>query len=131
MTPTQAEKYVAKYLSNYNYWVGNFEKGIVGSQPFDLIAINKNKTICLDVKLCDNDYFPFSRVEENQKLALGFITNKVRNDNVLTGFVIVFEKELYWLSFREYEDYHYTNIKSVKPSELITFKEVIERYEWE
>lgn len=128
MTPTQAEKYVAEYISSFNYWVGNFEKGVTGSQPFDLIAVGQDKVFCLDVKFCDKDYFHFGRVEENQKLALGFLTNKIKNYNILTGFVIMFENELYWLSFREYEDYVYTNIKSVKPSELITFKEVLDRY---
>ena len=121
----QAEKFVAEELAKLGYWVGTFDKGVSGSQPFDCIAIGEQYTIAFDVKLCKTDRFSFDRVEENQDLALGYITYELRNPNVITCFMIVYENEIYILSFEYYKEILLGgHKKSIKVSELARFKDV-------
>lgn len=116
-TGKQAEIYVAEQLSKNKYWVGGFEKTISGTQPFDQIAINSQHALCYDVKHCKEDYFHFSRIEENQKRALGYL-NELKNPQVLTGFMLVYENEVYWLSYDIYLELESEDKKSVTPSVL-------------
>jgi len=123
---TQAELLVAEELAKLGYWVGTFDKGVSGSQPFDCIAIGKTTTIAFDVKLCKTDRFSFDRVEENQDLALSYITFELRNPNVITCFMIVYNNEIHVLSFEYYKEILLTqDKKSIKVSDLLRLKDVI------
>lgn len=39
-------------------------------QPADVIAVKKGKPFLVDCKVCENDTFPFSRIETNQHTAM-------------------------------------------------------------
>ena len=121
-TGIQAEKYVAEELAKRGCWVGNFNKGNTGTQPFDQIMIGKKKVWAYDVKHSKIDRFDFRRVEENQESALGFL---YQQGVVNTGFVIVYKDTLYYLSFGTYLALKNKGDKSVKITELITFLDLL------
>lgn len=112
------EKKVASFIASKGYWVGDFNKGANGSQPFDQIALTHNMTLCYDVKHAHIDRFDFSRVEENQRLALGFIHENIFNDKIKTGFVIVYKDKIKFLSYFKLLKLEKENEKSVKISTL-------------
>lgn len=124
-TGNQAEKFVAETLANTDIvWVGNFNKSNSGSQPFDQIAITQLHTWCYDVKNCNIDRFDFSRVEDNQEISLGFI-DSLDNPHVYTGFAIVFDNEIYFLSTYQLNMLKAEGRKSVKVTTLSKMLSVI------
>ena len=63
------ESEFCEILAEHGFWVHNFALKKSG-QPADVIAV-KNKTASLiDCKVCENDEFPLSRIEENQRLSM-------------------------------------------------------------
>lgn len=121
-TGIQAEIYVAEELAKRGCWVGNFNKGHTGTQPFDQIMSGKKKVWAYDVKHSKIDRFDFRRVEENQESALGFL---YKQGVVNTGFVIVYKDTLYYLSYGTYLALKNNGDKSVKITELITFLDLL------
>lgn len=121
-TGIQAEKYVAEELAKRGCWVGNFNKGHTGTQPFDQIMSGKKKVWAYDVKHSKIDRFDFRRVEENQESALGFL---YKQGVVNTGFVIVYKDTLYYLSYGTYLTLKKNGDKSVKITELIPFLDLL------
>lgn len=128
-TGTDAENFVAHELAKLGMWAGQFPPAISGKQPFDIIAISKNNTYCIDVKHCKDNYFPFDRVEENQKLSLSYLDNEVGNLYNSNGFVLVYENTPYWLPYGKYERLSFKGDKSVKPQDLMLLSEYIEMIE--
>lgn len=63
------EEELAKILSEHGYWVHRFAHNKNG-QPADLIAANKYETLLIDCKHCENNKFPLSHVEPNQKTSM-------------------------------------------------------------
>ena len=56
-------------LFNHGFWTHNMMMHRSG-QPADIIAVKNKKAYLIDAKVCSNDVFPFSRIEENQDLAM-------------------------------------------------------------
>ena len=71
MTGREFEKYMVDWLSNKGFWVHRMAESNTGSQPFDIIALKDYKVCAFDCKVISTKrpYFPFSRIEENQKRA--------------------------------------------------------------
>ena len=63
------EKELCDILSKHGFWVHNFAQNKAG-QPADIIAVREGRAFLIDCKDCDKEYFPFSRVEDNQRLAM-------------------------------------------------------------
>lgn len=125
MTGQEAEARVIKYFATvYKAWVGYFEKGISGRQPFDIIVITKNFTYCIDVKECSKDYFSFDRVEENQELSFEFI-DSLGNDRVEEWFVLTHNGVAYMLKYEDYIKLKKQGIKSVKVTEQTLLGELV------
>lgn len=120
----KAEDKVAHYISSKGYIVVNLRNN-TGSQPFDQIAITNKLTYCYDVKNCSVDRFDFRRVENNQSLALEFITNNIQNSNVRTGFALVYNDNIYYLSYLKYTILLEKGAKSVKVSTLTRLDKLI------
>lgn len=123
MTGTQAEVKVAELFAQNGEFATILKKGIDGNQPFDMVIINSQYTACVDVKLCQKDYFSFDRVEDNQKNAFDFL-HKMYNPNLILGFVIVYDNGVYMLPYGTYLAHTYSDVKSVKPSELDKLGEI-------
>ena len=58
------EENLCKYLSKKGYYVVYMEKGVVGSQPCDVIAIRNNLPLMIECKnlVAKNGLFPVSRI---------------------------------------------------------------------
>ena len=56
-------------LAEHGFWVHNFALKKSG-QPADVIAVKNGIAYLIDCKVCENDNFPLSRIEENQKLSM-------------------------------------------------------------
>lgn len=63
------EQDLCEMLSEYGYWCHNMAMTKAG-QPADIIAVRNGKAYLIDAKVCSNDEFPLSRIEENQTLAM-------------------------------------------------------------
>ncbi|MDE6182058.1 MAG: Holliday junction resolvase RecU [Eubacteriales bacterium] len=59
------EKEFAKWLANKGMFVYNLPNKANG-QPFDILAAKNNVFLAFECKNCTKDYFPLSRVEDNQ-----------------------------------------------------------------
>lgn len=63
------EQELCERLSEYGFWTHNLAMNKAG-QPADIIAVKNKIAYLIDAKVCSNDIFPLSRVEENQDLAM-------------------------------------------------------------
>lgn len=60
------EKHLSRLLYEDGFWVHNFANKTNG-QPADIIAVKNHCSFLIDAKVCTNDIFDTTRVEENQK----------------------------------------------------------------
>lgn len=67
---TAFEREFARMLAGHDFWVHCIRDNANG-QPFDVIAARDGVTYVFDCKDCIQERFPLSRVEENQKTAMG------------------------------------------------------------
>lgn len=81
------EKSTAEYLSENDFWVYRLPNKI-GGQPFDILALKNDTVIALDCKVCSNDVFDKSRIEDNQHTAMNKILKCVSKAKV--GFYFLF-----------------------------------------
>ena len=63
------EEELCDVLSSYGFWSHNMAQNKSG-QPADVIAVRNKVSHLIDAKVCSNNKFPFSRIEENQDLAM-------------------------------------------------------------
>ena len=63
------EEELCEILSSYGFWSHNMAQKKSG-QPADIIAVRNKVSHLIDAKVCSNNEFPFSRIEENQDLAM-------------------------------------------------------------
>ncbi len=66
---TEFEVEFCKLLAGRGYWVHFIAPSPNGGQPFDVIAAKDGKAHAYDCKTSVAVKFPFTRLEENQKLA--------------------------------------------------------------
>ena len=125
MTGKQAEQFVSGFLSARGAWVGEFKKGVNGTQPFDLIIIDQKYTICADVKHCKTNRFDFDRIEENQEQALSFIDG-LGNKRVKCGVLVVYEAEIYYVSHSAIKLAQLEGKKSVTVTDLKKIRDKVE-----
>ena len=65
----QFETRLCVSLSAYNFWCHPMTQNRQG-QPFDVIAARNGQTHPIDCKVCKNNVFKLSRIEENQDSAM-------------------------------------------------------------
>lgn len=63
------EQELCEKLSEYGFWVHPMRQDNSG-QPADVIAVRNKVSHLIDAKVCSDNKFPFSRIEENQDLAM-------------------------------------------------------------
>ena len=63
------EQELCEILADAGYWTHNFANRKNG-QPADIIAVKGCMSYLIDAKVCSNDVFRFSRIEENQRYAM-------------------------------------------------------------
>ena len=131
------EKLVSKTLRSFGYWNYVLPKKAEG-QPCDIVAMKgidvKNKVEIIawmiDAKHVENKAsFTFDRIEPNQISSLSYARDfaKIQGYRGYTGFAIFFDrdKQLYWLSFDQYQKMAENGEKSVNMQELRLLSEVL------
>ena len=100
MTGREFEKYMVDWLNEKGFWVHRMTESNTGSQPFDIIALNGYSVFALDCKVISTKrpYFPFSRIEENQRRAFEKLYDCYRGI-LLCGFMIYYEGDIYFLNY--------------------------------
>lgn len=100
MTGREFERLVENKLSEYGYWVHRMAESNTGSQPFDIIALKGYSVFALDCKVISTKrpYFPFSRIEENQKRAFEKLYDCYKSV-LLCGFLIYYKDDVYLLDY--------------------------------
>lgn len=63
------ESELCDILSEHGFWVHLLNQNKSG-QPADIMAVRNKVSHLIDAKVCSNNTFPFSRIEENQDLAM-------------------------------------------------------------
>ena len=69
------EQELSHILAEHGYWVHVMQQNKAG-QPADIIAVKGKFHTLIDCKVCENGFFAFERIEENQKLAMKTFTRK-------------------------------------------------------
>ena len=100
MTGREFERWVEKKISDCGYWVHRMAESNTGSQPFDIIALKRHSVFALDCKVISTKrpYFPFSRIEENQKRAFEKLY-ECYSGILLCGFLIYYKDDIYLLDY--------------------------------
>ena len=63
------EDELCEILSGYGFWCTNLAQKKSG-QPADVIAVRNKVAYLIDAKVCSENRFPCSRIEENQDLSM-------------------------------------------------------------
>ena len=69
------EQELGKTLADNGFWVHVLQQNKSG-QPADIIAIRGRFHTLIDCKVCENGFFAFDRIEENQKSAMKMFFRK-------------------------------------------------------
>lgn len=108
---------LCEMLAKEGFWVHNFTQNQAG-QPADIIAVKNGNAYLIDAKVCSDNKFPLSRIEENQKNSME-LWRDCKNG---TGwFAILIEDEVFMMS--------YTNIKEIQVEEdrsTLTLSDIVE-----
>jgi len=67
LTDRECEKMVCDKLRWDGFWVYHCQRGTHGEQAMDVIAMRNGVAYLIEVKHCESDSFPLSRVEYNQE----------------------------------------------------------------
>ena len=105
MTWNEFEVFCVNQFAGNGAWVHRFAKSNTGSQPFDIIAIRGNIIYAIDCKVVSTErpYFPFSRIELNQRSAMESLRKKYVG-SLCRGFLIHHKEQAYLLSFEKISD---------------------------
>lgn len=63
------EREFCEQLAKDGFWA-HFMGGSKNGQPADIIAVRNERSYLIDAKDCENDRFVFSRIEDNQDMAM-------------------------------------------------------------
>ena len=63
------ETELCEILSDHGFWSHNMAQNAAG-QPADIIAVKDGEAFLIDCKVCSQGKFLYSRIEENQDLAM-------------------------------------------------------------
>ena len=88
------EQELCEKLSEHGFWSHCMAMNKAG-QPADIIAVKNKKAYLIDAKVCSNNVFPLSRVEDNQDLAMD-LWNECGNG--LGWFALKLNTQIYMLS---------------------------------
>lgn len=99
-------------------------------QPADIIAVNKYNAILIDAKVCKNDRFSLSRIEDNQYLAMSYWCTMTESP---CGFACYLEKsdKIYFVGYTEAYVMMRHGVKAIKSMDwkgYRTLKEFLELY---
>ena len=112
-------------LADNGFWAHNLAQNQTG-QPADVIAVKNDIAYLIDCKVCLNDRFPFSRIEDNQE---GAMTLWEMRGNANCYFALKDSQEnIYMVHFDDLQARQmvYGQVSITDFTELQTFKEWLE-----
>ena len=115
---TQFEQEFCEYLAKHGWWAHFLSANSKGAQPFDIIAIKDDYVYAIDCKTCSTERFPFSRIEDNQRLAFDKIAQA---GNVICGFAIKYNSNYYFIPYSQVLIRMFMGGKSIKFTEGHTY----------
>lgn len=96
------EEEVCKLLFKHGFWALNIPRSRGGSQPFDVIAIRKERVLAFDCKvLSRGNRFPIGRIEDNQWLAFEAVDNRTYAN---TGVLVYSKSGLHFIQYKEIKE---------------------------
>ena len=117
------EQDLCEILSEYGFWSHNMAMNKAG-QPADIIAVRNGKAYLIDAKVCSNDEFPLSRIEENQTLAMELWKERGNGEG---WFALKLGKQVYMLPHFVIKAYKNTQSK-ISASEIFSSGTPIEKW---
>ena len=108
---------LCEMLAKEGFWAHNFTQTQVG-QPADIIAVKNEMAFLIDAKVCSDNKFPLSRIEENQKNSME-LWHDCKNGTGWFAFLI--ENEVFMMA--------YTNIEKIKAEPFkstLTLSDIVE-----
>jgi recombination protein U len=112
------ESELCEMLFKEGFWVHNFAQNQSG-QPADIIAVKNGQAFLIDAKVCSDNKFPLSRIEENQKNSME-LWKSCRNG--IGWFALKIGDEAFMIA--------YSNIKKVETEDnksSLTLSDIVER----
>jgi Holliday junction resolvase len=111
------ERTLAKLMHAEGWWV-HLIKDKINGQPFDLVMSKHNVTWFLDIKHVKEgqDYFPISRIEENQRNAMKMLETCGTDK---TGFIIYFEGDGWFMMQNKNINYQSDRVYKVEMKRLV------------
>lgn len=88
------EQKFCEILFGKGFWVHNLAQNSAG-QPADVIAVRNGKAYLIDCKVCKNNKFPLSRIEDNQHFAMNAWCD---SGNGRGWFAMLMDDEIYMIS---------------------------------
>ena len=111
------EAELCEMLFKEGFWVHNFTQNQAG-QPADIIAVKNRMPFLIDAKVCSDNKFPLSRIEENQKNSMDLWRDCVNG----TGwFALLIGNEVFMIA--------YSNIKELMNTTInhtLTLSDIVE-----
>lgn len=91
------EREFCQMLFDKGWWVHNLAQNAAG-QPFDVIALKDYRAVAFDCKVCSQDNFKVSRIEENQWNAMKLWSERT---NFVCAFILKMpDGKMFYLSYR-------------------------------
>lgn len=103
------ERELCEQLARDKFWV-HFMGGSKNGQPADIIAVRNEHAYLIDAKDCQNDRFVFSRIEDNQDMAMRYWEMCGNNQGI---FALNTSKGVYMLTYGMVQVLEMAGIKSL------------------
>lgn len=120
------ESELCDILSEHGFWVHLLNQNKSG-QPADIIAVRNKVSHLIDAKVCSNNTFPFSRIEENQDLAMELWKDCGNGLGWFALKIDEYDSQIYMISHYMMTAYR-SKQKSLSAKEIVELGTPIERW---
>lgn len=118
------EQQLCEILFENGFWVHNLTQNKSG-QPADIIAVKRGKAFLIDAKVCSNDSFKLSRIEENQLTAMEMWINC---QNLIPWFAISINNVIVMISYGNIKEAIDRGKKELKFSDFINYGKTLDKW---
>ncbi len=123
-TGNSFESELCDKLASYGFWCHNMAQNKDG-QPADIIAVRDKRAWLIDCKVCKNDRFPLSRIEENQRNSMN-LWSECGNGH--GWFALKISTGIYMISLVQLERLVALQVKSLSARDITVVGFSLERW---
>lgn len=121
------EKDFCLLAAKNGFWAHKMQDNKNG-QPADVIMSKSNEPVLVDCKVCENNIFPLSRMEENQINAMTLWNLK---GNKHSYFALLIDKKVRMISFTKLMELKQLGIKQLNENDIYSYSFEFEDWkEW-